>query len=56
MKIVSGDRIEVKGSRVTIEGQPVIIAAEVSKGEQTLLLRHGDGTPYWSGGRPTTPP
>ncbi len=56
MKIASGDRIEVKGSRVTIEGQPVIVAAEVSKGAQKLLLRHGDGTPYWSGGRRGTRP
>lgn len=56
MKIASGDRIEVKGSRVTIEGQAVLIAAEVRKGEQSLLLRHDDGTPYWSGGRRTTAP
>lgn len=41
-KIVSGDRIEVKGSRVTIEGQPVIVAAEIRKGEQKLL-RHDHG-------------
>jgi hypothetical protein len=56
MKIVSGDRIEVSGSRVMIEGQPVIVAAEVRKGEQRLPLRHDDGAPYWSGGRRRTPP
>jgi hypothetical protein len=56
MKVVSGDRIEVKGSRVTIDGRPVIVAAEVRKGEARLLLRHDDGAPYWSGGRRRTPP
>jgi hypothetical protein len=51
VKIASGDRIIVKGSRVTIEGAPVIIAAEVTKGDQQLLLRDAAGVPKWSGGR-----
>jgi hypothetical protein len=56
LKIASGDRIEVKGSRVTIDGQAAIVAAEVRKGEQKLLLRHDGGIPYWSGGRRSAPP
>jgi hypothetical protein len=51
-KLGAGDRIEVKGSRVTIEGEPVLIAAEVRKGQQRLLLRDEAGIPYWSGRGP----
>jgi hypothetical protein len=45
------DSIEVKGSRVTFEGKPAIIAAEVRKGDQTLTLRDASGFPVWSGWR-----
>lgn len=49
VKIAVHDRVEVKGSRVTIDGQPVIVAAEVKKGDQTLVLRDADGVPAWGG-------
>jgi hypothetical protein len=49
VKIAKGDRIEVKGSRVTMSGKPVVVAAEVKKGDQTLVLRNADGIPAWSG-------
>lgn len=45
------DRIEVRGSRVTFEGKPAIIAAEVRKGDQTLTLRDASGFLVWSGWR-----
>ncbi len=50
-KIQKGDTIEVKGSRVTIAGKPVIIAAEVKKGDSTLVLRDSAGIPAWAGWR-----
>jgi hypothetical protein len=50
-RIEKGDRIEVKGSRVTIAGKPAIIAAEVRKGDQLLILRDANGVPAWSGWR-----
>ena len=50
-KIGKGDRIEVKGSRVSISGKPAIIAAEVKKGESVLILRDSAGVPVWSGWR-----
>jgi hypothetical protein len=43
------DRIQVTGSRVAWEGKPVILAAEVKKGDQIMKLRGADGTPVWSG-------
>ena len=50
-KIEAGDAVEVKGSRVTLKGGPVIIAAEVRKGDAVLKLRDDSGFPYWAGWR-----
>ena len=50
-KIEKGDTIEVKGSRVTVAGKPAIIAAEVKKGDSTLMLRDTNGIPAWAGWR-----
>jgi hypothetical protein len=48
-KIEKGDKIHVKGSRVTMMGQPAIVAAEVKKGDNVLVLRDKEGIPAWSG-------
>lgn len=50
-KIGKGDKIQVKGSRVTMMGKPAIIAAEVKKGDSVLKLRDENGIPVWSGWR-----
>lgn len=49
--ILANDRVEVRGSRVTFEGKPAIIAATVKKGEAELTLRDAAGFPTWSGWR-----
>ncbi len=51
VKIEPKDRIEVTGSRVTLEGKTVLIAAALKKGDATLKLRDQNGIPVWSGGR-----
>jgi hypothetical protein len=51
IKIMREDKVEVKGSRITFEGNPAIIAAEVKKGEEVLKLRDENGFPVWSGWR-----
>ena len=51
IRIEPKDRVEIKGSRVTIQGQPVLIAAEVKKGDQVLKLRDEAGIPMWAGWR-----
>jgi DNA/RNA endonuclease YhcR with UshA esterase domain len=48
-KIVKGDQVEVKGVRTTFAGKPVVIAAEVKKGDNVLVLRDANGVPVWSG-------
>lgn len=51
IKIIPGDKVDIKGSRVTFQGKPVIIAAEVKKGDEVLQLRDENGFPVWSGWR-----
>lgn len=50
-RIEAGDAIEVKGSRVTFQDAPAIIAAEVKKGDAVLKLRDDNGFPAWAGWR-----
>jgi hypothetical protein len=50
-KLAKGDTIEVKGSRITYEEKPAIIAAKVRKGDTRIKLRDENGVPAWSGGR-----
>jgi hypothetical protein len=50
-KVGPGDKIQVKGSRVTFEGKPAIIAGQITKGAEVLLLRDDSGFPAWAGWR-----
>ena len=51
MKIAAKDKVEVKGSRITLKGKPALIASEVRKGDEVLILRDANGFPVWSGWR-----
>jgi hypothetical protein len=42
------DALIVKGSRMSVQGQTLLIAAEVAKGGKTLKLRNEAGTPLWT--------
>ncbi|MEA5477898.1 hypothetical protein VB774_09730 [Pseudanabaena galeata UHCC 0370] len=53
LQIKVGDRIEVKGFKLTTGSESVLIVAEVSKGDRVLVLRNEDGIPVWSGQRHT---
>jgi hypothetical protein len=50
-RIETNDTVEVKGSRVVFKGEPAMVAAELKKGDETLVLRDGRGVPVWSGWR-----
>ena len=50
-RIERGDKVEVVGSRITFDGTPAVIAAEVKKGSEVLMLRDENGFPAWSGWR-----
>lgn len=51
VKIEANDKVEIKGSRITFEGHPAIIAKEVKKGDEVLMLRDESGFAVWSGWR-----
>lgn len=51
VKLLPKDKIEVKGSRITYEGKPAILAATVTKGDEVMELRDANGFPTWSGWR-----
>jgi hypothetical protein len=51
VKVEPKDRVQVRGSRITFDGKPAIIAAEVTRGDETLKLRDEAGFPLWSGWR-----
>jgi hypothetical protein len=51
VQITAKDKIEVTGSRITFDGKPAIIAAEVRKGDKALKLRDENGFPRWAGWR-----
>lgn len=49
IQVELNDTIEVRGSRITFNEQPILIAAEVRKGDQVLTLRDDAGIPVWAG-------
>jgi hypothetical protein len=48
-QIEANDTVSVTGSRVTVDGKPAIIAAQVKKGNDILKFRDDNGIPAWSG-------
>jgi hypothetical protein len=47
-KFALGDQIEVTGSK--FHDEDTIIAREIKRGDQILVLRNGQGIPEWSSG------
>jgi hypothetical protein len=45
----AGEQVTVTGSRVSLRGQPALVATEVRRGESVLRLREADGAPAWAG-------
>lgn len=43
-----GDQLEVTGSKVKMEDKTIVLAREIVKGNNTLVLRDKDGTPVWT--------
>ena len=49
LSFAKGDTLTVVGSKLTMAGQEVVIAREITKGDQVLTLRDAKGFPLWSG-------
>ncbi len=48
MKFAKGDQIDVTGSKVKVDGADVLLAREITKGTDTLVLRDKKGVPVWT--------
>ncbi|MCC7429972.1 DNA-binding protein [bacterium] len=48
-EVNKNDELEIKGSKITLDNSKVLIASEVKKGEDELILRDENGFPLWSG-------
>jgi hypothetical protein len=46
-RIEANDTITVTGSRVTMDGRPAIVAADITRGNELLKLRENNGMPVW---------
>ena len=46
-RIEANDTITVTGSRVTLDGRSTIVAADITRGNELLKLRDGNGNPFW---------
>lgn len=51
VELRKGDKVSVKGSRVSFEGKPALVAVRLVMGEEVLTLRDEEGFPAWSGWR-----
>ena len=49
-KVAKGDQVEVAGATAEFGGSEALIAREVRKGGETLVLRDAQGIPKWSRG------
>ncbi len=49
VKLAAGDTVVVKGSKISLQGEDVFVAAEVTKGSEILKLRDASGIPAWAG-------
>ena len=49
VQLKAGDKVEVQGSKVSIDSKQTIIAKEVVKDGNALILRDQAGRPVWAG-------
>jgi hypothetical protein len=49
-----GDTVTVSGSRVTVKGEPLMIAMTVKRGNEVLRLRDQEGLLAWIGWKQTS--
>jgi hypothetical protein len=51
VSIIPGDNVEIKGVKITLEGQIILLAGEVRKDGEVLKLRDNNGAPLWAGNK-----
>lgn len=51
--VSKGDRVEILGSKITLDGAMVLLAREIKVANSTWTLRDASGRPLWSRGAQT---
>jgi len=51
LSINIGDKVEITGSKIMVEGETVILVSSIKKGDKIWQFRDQQGFPYWSGRR-----
>jgi hypothetical protein len=49
IRISAGDKVAIKGVKIVTEGQILLVASEVRRGNEVLKLRDDKGLPLWGG-------
>ena len=47
MSFAKGEEVEVLGSKVMMDGEEVILAREITRGQNTFMFRDNKGKPLW---------
>ena len=51
VSIIPGDNVEIKGVKIALEGQIILLAGEVNKGGEVLKLRDDNERLFWASNR-----
>ena len=55
LRFRAGDQVEIRGSRLDLDGSPALIAARLRFDGKVVELRDAEGCPLWGRGRPRHP-
>lgn len=47
-QFAKGDDVELTGAKMTVNDKPIILAREIVKGQNTVVLRDNKGEPAWT--------
>jgi hypothetical protein len=47
-EFAKGDKVEITGSKAKMDGTDVILARQIVRGDNTLVIRDKDGAPVWT--------
>jgi hypothetical protein len=56
ISLKTGDQVEVTGSKITLSGNPTILARDLKLGDKSAILRNIKGFPVWLKGQPGARP
>jgi hypothetical protein len=46
-----GDKVQIVGSKVTLDGAPLVLAREITQSNNVVVMRDNKGAPVWTWGK-----